>query len=67
MSKESQLEAAEHQLRGWISAKTDRGITDLIEGMGLEKSEWGTLKDQPFMSGMPSGDIDEIEEFFEKE
>lgn len=59
-----QIDIAEAQLRGWAHAAHGYSLKDLVESMGLKKSEWIILKETNILN---SDEKQEVDEYFEKQ
>lgn len=61
MTNEEQrmTELADAQFIGFAYAKSGYEITTLVESMGLEKSEWDSLKDKTYLSELDKQEVDE--------
>ena len=60
----SQLDMAEQQLLGFYHAKQGFSLRDLVESMGLEKSEWKEMKVNGMVDYLDSTTREEIDSLF---
>jgi hypothetical protein len=64
LSKEILLSQAEAQILGWHLGKWGADAEDLINSMGLKKSEWKILKNKYELNYLREDEFNEIEECF---
>lgn len=60
-----QLSLAEQQLLGFKHAQSCGSLISLIEGMGLDATEWDELKFKYDLDYLTDDDKKEIDEYFE--
>ena len=58
-----QLEKAEQQMFGFTHAQRGYSIEDLVDGMGLKKSEWETIK-KDYPTSLSKGSRNDIDKYF---